>query len=293
MAEAMNVVRWDGLTEAELDAKERAIAAKYMRIFPWGAVLWGIGNTLIWLALWPLVFMDLVPLWVAAPIAFLNVTASYLPSHEAQHSIIAREGQPLRWLNELVGHVALIPRAASFQFLRYTHFEHHRHTNNPELDPDISIHAPNRKAFFFNACREILMPSDQRGASYQATLERVNRPDLVLPALLMRAGYMLVLLAAAVSGHALEAALLWWLPLHFAQVYTDYYLSWKPHHPGEETSRYRDTRSFGSNFGNIGSSGMQYHIVHHLYPRIPLMQTPAAYRELLPILQRKGCQLDL
>ena len=46
MAEAMNVVRWDGLTEAELDAKERAIAAKYMRIFPWGAVLWGIGNTL-------------------------------------------------------------------------------------------------------------------------------------------------------------------------------------------------------------------------------------------------------
>ena len=102
MAEAMNVVRWDGLTEAELDAKERAIAAKYMRIFPWGAVLWGIGNTLIWLALWPLVFMDLVPLWVAAPIAFLNVTASYLPSHEAQHSIIAREGQPLRWLNELV-----------------------------------------------------------------------------------------------------------------------------------------------------------------------------------------------
>jgi beta-carotene hydroxylase len=36
---------------------------------------------------------------------------------------------------------------------------------------------------------------------------------------------------------------------------------------------------------------MQYHIVHHLYPRIPLMQTPAAYRELRPILERQGCDL--
>ena len=31
-----------------------------------------------------------------------------------KHSIIARRGQPLRWLNELLGHVSLIPFANTF-----------------------------------------------------------------------------------------------------------------------------------------------------------------------------------
>jgi len=31
--------------------------------------------------------------------------------------------------------------------------------------------------------------------------------------------------------------------------------------------------------------------VHHLYPTIPLMQTPAAYRALRPVLERRGCDL--
>jgi len=37
--------------------------------------------------------------------------------------------------------------------------------------------------------------------------------------------------------------------------------------------------------------GMQYHIVHHLHPYIPLSQTPAAYREMKPILRARGCDL--
>jgi beta-carotene hydroxylase len=37
---------------------------------------------------------------------------------------------------------------------------------------------------------------------------------------------------------------------------------------------------------------MQYHIVHHLYPTIPLNKTPAAYRALRSILAERGCNLD-
>ena len=45
---------------------------------------------------------------------------------------------------------------------------------------------------------------------------------------------------------------------------------------------------YSAGIGNIGSMGMQYHAIHHLYPRIPLSLTPAAFRELRPILIRKG-----
>ena len=34
----------DALTNEELDILERQIADKYMRVVPWGAVVWGIGN---------------------------------------------------------------------------------------------------------------------------------------------------------------------------------------------------------------------------------------------------------
>ena len=53
-----------------------------------------------------------------------------------------------------------------------------------------------------------------------------------------------------------------------------------------------DTRGFRSTVGTIGSMGMEYHIIHHLHPRIPLMRTPAAYRDLRPILEARGCTLD-
>ena len=100
-----------------------------------------------------------------------------------------------------------------------------------------------------------------------------------------------ILFALAWSGFALEAALLWWLPRHIGLTYIQYYLSWAPHHPGDKTGRYRDTRSFRSILGNIGSLGMQYHIIHHLHPRIPLYRTPKAYWEMKPILEARGCDV--
>ncbi len=60
---------------------------------------------------------------------------------------------------------------------------------------------------------------------------------------------------------------------------------------GSESGRYRDTRGFKSKVGNILLMGMQFQIIHHLYPRIPLLQTPAAYFALMPILQKRGCNL--
>ena len=290
MAEVMPETNWDALTDEQLDAMERKIAAKYMGGFPLTMVLWGFTNTAVWLALWPLVLTGTMPLWLAFPIALFNVTAAYLPSHDAQHSIIARRGHKLRWLNELLGHVSLIPFAAPFRYLRHTHFEHHAHANDPALDPDYDVHAENRWQFFRQAVMQMQPASAKGKQAYPETLKRIGQEHLVLEALACRSVYLLVLFTMAWAGYALEAALLWWVPILLSQIYIRYYLSWKPHHPAVETGRYRDTSAFRSSLGNLGSSGMQYHIVHHLYPRIPLTKTPAAYRELRPILERRGCE---
>ena len=278
------------LSPEALDALERKIAGSHMHRIPWGAVAWGLGNLIFWLSLWPLVFLDYLSLWLAFPLATLSISLSYLPSHEAQHSIIAREGHRLRWLNELVGHLSPIPLAQPYRVLKATHMEHHAHSNDPELDPDYAVHAKDDWAFLKNSILR-RQPAGPAQKAYGDALVRTNQEHLMIDALIFNAVFTGTLFALAWTGHALEAALLWWLPKHIAQTYIQYYLSWAPHHPGVRQERYGQTRAFKSQLGNLISMGMQFHIIHHLYPRIPLSSTPAAFHELKDILELRGCDI--
>ena len=283
------------MSEKELMKLEREIAHKYMGGVPWFAVAWGLINPIVWLALWPLVLTGIMPLWLAFPVATFNVMISYLPSHEAQHDIIARPGSKLRWLNELVGHVSVIPLASSYGALRTTHMEHHKHTNNPDLDPDHSTSARNGFAAIWQS-----LLNRQPGATggfkkYGEVLQKLDTPEArraIRDSIFWELFYYGTLFTMAWTGHAIEVALIWWLPRHIGLTYIQYYLSWAPHHPAKQTGRYKDTRAFRSKIGNLGSMGMQFHIIHHLHPRIPLTRTPAAYWDMRPMLEARGCDLE-
>ena len=64
MDQVTDTIDWDALSDDELDAMERKIAAKYMQKLPIGIIAWGFTNTLVWLALWPLVLMDILAVMV-------------------------------------------------------------------------------------------------------------------------------------------------------------------------------------------------------------------------------------
>ena len=147
--------------------------------------------------------------------------------------------------------------------------EHHQHTNHPEKDCDIDLHAKSGVDFL----RQTLIhhqPDSRRNKAYPECLERTGQSHLMLDAVLMNSAYLVFMFVMAWAGYAIEMALLWWLPKLLGETYLTYYLAWAPHHPGDEQGRYRDTRAFKSRFGNLISMGMQFHIIHHLYPRIPL-----------------------
>ncbi|MEO1303611.1 MAG: fatty acid desaturase [Pseudomonadota bacterium] len=280
------------LSQAELLRMEREIAARHIDKFPYLAVIWAFSNFAIWLALWPLVFTGVIPVWLGFVIATVNITLSYLPSHEAQHDIIAKPGAKLRWLNQLVGHISIIPLVLPYRVAKYTHMEHHKHTNDPERDPDYATHADGPLQAIWRSIYYRQPRADGGLNAYGNALQRIGRPDVVLDGVIYQILHYGILFALAWNGYAIEAALLWWLPRHIALTYIQFYLSWAPHHPGDKVGRYRDTRSFRSIIGNIGSLGMQYHIVHHLHPRIPLYRTPQAYWEMKPILEARGCDVE-
>ncbi|NIJ42420.1 beta-carotene hydroxylase [Parvibaculum indicum] len=278
--------------EQELMRAEMTIARKYLGRFSWFMLVWWIANLTCWLALWPLTLTGMLPVWAAFPIATLNVILCYLPSHEAQHSNFAKNGR-LRWLNELIGYTSTIPLVLPFKIARLTHMEHHTHTNDPELDPDYNVKADSWWHFVLNniARRQPGRPND-----YGRTLERLGNSATVnrakLEGLAQTLAFWGILCALAWSGHAIEAAAIWWLPRYIGSIYISMMLSWAPHHPMTERGRYRNTRYFDATVGNILSMGMQYHIVHHLHPAIPLNWNGAAFREMRPILEARGCRME-
>jgi len=280
------------LSETELIRMEREIARKHIDKFPYLAVIWAFTNLAVWLALWPLVFMQLIPLWLAFIIATANVALSYLPSHEAQHDIIAKPGTKLRWLNQLVGHLSTIPLVLPYRVAKVTHMAHHKHANDPALDPDYSTHADGPIRAIWQSIKNRQPRAKGGFNAYGDMLTREGCQDVLLHGILYEITFYTIMFALAWNGFAIEAALLWWLPRHIGITYIHFYLSWAPHHPAKEQSRYRNTRSFRSILGNIGSMGMQYHIIHHLHPRIPLYRTPRAYWEMKPILEARGCDVE-
>ena len=47
MDQVTDTIDWDALSDDELDAMERKIAAKYMQKLPIGIIAWGFTNTLV------------------------------------------------------------------------------------------------------------------------------------------------------------------------------------------------------------------------------------------------------
>ena len=283
------------LSNEELMMLEREVARKYLNRLSIPMVAWPFANLFCWLSLWPLVLTGNMQLWLAFPIAIVNMTLAYLPSHEAQHDIYARPGEKLRWLNLAIGHLSLIPLVFGYRILRLTHLEHHKHTNDPELDPDRIYNGGKTFWETIKISIEAYQPGSRANASYADCLERIGTVEAqraFVEQIFIILTHMGILFVCAYNGKALEALLLWWLPLKIGIIYIRIYLSWLPHYPGDDLTRYGNTRRFTSWLGVWSSLGMTAHIVHHLHPRIPLDKTPVAMREMMPILQARNCRLD-
>ena len=271
--------------------EERAIAQKYIGPFPWFMVIWGLGGFLGWVALFPLVHLGLIPMWLGCLLATVILCYSYLPRHEAQHGNIGRTNTRWSWLNETIGHLSIFPILLPYRLHRAIHLKHHANTNHDERDPDIYMRADTIWGAMYNAYLS-KQPGRVGGLADGVLPDSAEKTRLVTEALIVTRIGWLVMAVMAWNGMAMEVLLLWWVPRQIAGIYIPVTLSWAPHHPMRDQGRYKDTRGWKSPVGTVLSAGMEYHLVHHLFPAIPLNRTPAAYRELKPLLEQQGTPLD-
>ncbi len=279
------------IEEKSLIRKEQEIARKFLFNDTWIYVVWGSINFLVWLSLWPLAIMEVLPLWLILIIACLNACLAYLPSHEAQHGNIIKRNSKHFWINELIGYISVVPLLSGYRILQETHMLHHKYTNHPEKDPDIMFKSKNfLHALWVNGVltRQAKNSYDLSNKFYEKNISK----RAISEHLYFYWFHWVVLISLAWTGYGLVALCIWWIPRMVGTAYLQITLGWLPHRPMEKQGRYKDTRGWKATTGTILTQGMEYHIIHHLYPSIPLHKTPAAFREMRSILEQKKCVLD-
>jgi fatty acid desaturase len=205
----------------------------------------------------------------------------FAPLHEAAHRTAFRS----RWLNDGVaracGAVLILPPA----YFRAFHFTHHRHTQDPARDPELSTPKPaSRAGYLWHVSglpywRERIATSlrHARGQVTEPFIAPHAKPGIVREARLLLGLYGLLALASLLAGSDL---LLWlWLvpallgqPFLRACLLAEHTLC--PLVP-EMLRNSRTTRSTA--LVRRLAWNMPYHAEHHAHPALPFHALPAAH----------------
>lgn len=84
---------------------------------------------------------------------------------------------------------------------------------------------------------------------------------------------------------------LWILPAIIAQFFLAITFDWLPHHPHQEKSRYLNTRVFDIPGLSVLLLGQNYHLIHHLYPRVPFYNYKKVFLKIKDELVNEGADI--
>jgi beta-carotene hydroxylase len=222
-----------------------------------------------------------LPYWAAIPVNAILIYLVFTPLHEAVHGNIAGRNPRLLWLENLIGHASGFLLLAPYPGFRALHLHHHANTNDPAEDPDYWVKSP---TWIGTVIRSLAIQP-----VYILHLWKIARDPRTMRAFVWEMGYfgayIAILVAAWRIGVGKEVTLLWILPGYIGVVMCPVMFDWPVHHPHSERGRYTDSAILlfpqPLHFVmDVVFCGHTYHLVHHLYPRLPFYRYGTAWNAL-------------
>ncbi len=261
-------------------------------------------------AAWPLVFLffalmgavglavslaltGVFPYWLASlSVAVLLYLIAHI-NHEAVHRNISGSRSELNWLNDLIGHLGSFWLFLPFPAFRAVHLAHHRMTNHPELDGDMWFARSTPLGVFLSCCSLLY--------GYEIRLQRLRNAGLVRRNVIrhsyaQRFFALILVITAIMSGFGYEVLMLWLLPGLIAMPVLAFMFAYVVHHPHTSQETYSASNVWLSR-GPLQSllTGVfvfqNYHLVHHLYPRVPFYRYGDVFRRMRPELEARGASI--
>ena len=174
---------------------------------------------------------------------------------------------------------------------RHEHMDHHRHTNDPERDPDYPV-AGMQDSVFGAAKSAVQIVYGQFSHYYRRRWKQAPaRQNVVLCIEVLAA--MLPRVAVFASGFWLEGVLLFGLAWLIGVMVLLYLFAYIVHRPHDQVGRYVDTSTiiFPGPLGTVLTwfyLFQNYHTIHHLFPRVPFYRYAKLHDEIEEILIAKG-----
>jgi fatty acid desaturase len=204
-------------------------------------------------------------------------------SHECTHATpFARP-----WLSNLVGHAIAPVLLLPFIWFRYFHLAHHKHTNDPDCDPEINgqgrpttwgtyaIYLSGWGYWSGNACTLWTNAFGQITDDYLPPRRR--------PVMRREASMILALYIVCAGSLAIAPVLLWiWLlPVLIAQpVLRLYLLAEHGLCPPVANMLENSRTTFTNRLVRALAWNMPFHAEHHSFPNVPFHQLPALHAHL-------------
>lgn len=249
------------------------------------------------LGLFGLVLTGHVAVWVAVLSGSLGLgwgfglqtVVSYLAftvAHEAAHGNIHRGN---RALGDALGWLSGILLFAPYPAFKVLHLQHHAHVNHGDDDPDHWVASSNPVGvaarcftimpyYYFTL---LVGPSSRTNAG-----RKVRRISI-----LTLLAFVAVAALATVVGLGAEVFALWIGPAIAASGVLAFAFDWLPHHPHDGKERYHDTRIILGPGLPLMTMWQSYHLVHHLYPRVPFYRYGTCFDDLRPDLEERGADI--
>lgn len=221
----------------------------------------------------------------------INTIAAYVLftcMHEAGHLNISGKHHSLRWIDELVGWLSGIPLFAPFYLFKVIHFRHHAHTNDPHKDPDHWLASKGLVSLLFHSAT-IFPVYMIRGAQLLLGKKKITK-NVKKELRIGFIGLLILMGLLVVGGFTIgwnKVLTLWIIPAVIAQAFLALTFDWLPHHPHEEKARYKNTRIHDIPGLSFLFLGQNYHLIHHLYPRIPFYNYKRTYIDIKDELKEK------
>ena len=281
---------------ATADREAQKIVKSYQGMVAWPSVALGFAIIGSFALVCTLGAMRIIPLWAGLILNSLLLYAIQTPLHEACHGNIAGRDSRWMWLNHLIGFLSGAILLHEYKAFRHLHLMHHRDTNDDDLDPDHWVKVRNPLTVLFRCLT--IVPFYHAFFFRKVALNPKDPANFKVTAHVIAMYWLLYSIAfwLIVFGFWREVLALWLGPHWIGSAIIIFFFAYVPHQPHDTKERYRNTKIYKVNglWGravNWAYLFQNYHLIHHLFPRIPFYLYPEAFKGLRPMLERKGARI--
>ena len=220
-----------------------------------------------------------LPLWQGVLVLHgIQIVFLFTLLHETVHDTPFRSQHLNTWVGRICGFLIILQPT----HFRYFHLAHHRHTHDPEKDPELASGSPTTLRNYlwyvsgipvwWNHISTLLLCA--AGKVYYPYVPKKAVPRIVREARIMIAFYRLL---ATVSLFSSSPILIyfWLLPILLGQPFLRIYLSAEHGRCPHVANMFENTRTTITNsVVRWLAWNMPYHAEHHAYPAVPFHKLP-------------------